>query len=338
MKKMNKIAVIVLAGILTITVLSGCQSNKTESAANGGTTQPAAATPDKPKEAKQMITAEQFPQEWLKGNYEAIYNQLSADFRKQVTLADIISLSKDFSKGITSLTELTKMELHGNTRYAWVDQTGQKGVEASFDKDNKIVGMMLHPLKSYPATDNAFTKIEYALPFQGEWYTFWGGTNVIENYHYEGPGERYAFDFVQMKDGSSYKGDPAKNESYYAFGSQAVAPADGKVVVVVNDIPDNDPVGTFNETQPAGNNVVIDHGNGEYSLVAHLKMGSVSVKVGDIVKTGDPIGLCGNSGNSSEAHIHFQVADDPDIFKGNSIRVKFKGGADYVQGDTAKAP
>ena len=104
----------------------------------------------------------------------------------------------------------------------------------------------------------------------------------------------------------------AKNEDFYTFGMEIIAPADGKVTFASNDVPDNkkpgkidsdvfmkmsDPISAF-----PGNNVIIDHGNGEFSFLAHMKMGSVSVKTGDTVKAGQVIGLLGNSGNSDGPH------------------------------------
>ncbi|HNR78571.1 MAG TPA: M23 family metallopeptidase, partial [Parvularculaceae bacterium] len=61
-----------------------------------------------------------------------------------------------------------------------------------------------------------------------------------------------------------------------------------------------------------GSQVMIDHGNGEYSFYAHLKPGSMRVKEGDTVETGAQLGLLGSSGNSTEPHLHFQVCDAPD--------------------------
>lgn len=92
----------------------------------------------------------------------------------------------------------------------------------------------------------------------------------------------------------------------------------------------------MNEKVPAGNEVVIDHG-GEYSVLAHMKKGSVKVKVGDKVKSGDEIGLLGNSGNSSEAHLHFQVSDGADLFKSRSININWKNRIAPVQGETITA-
>ncbi|MNJ53851.1 Murein DD-endopeptidase MepM [compost metagenome] len=172
------------------------------------------------------------------------------------------------------------------------------------------------------------------MPLKNDWFVFWGGENVIANYHYGTESQRYAYDFIKVKDGYSYSGDPKKNESYYAFGQEITAPEAGKVIHVVNDIADNEPVGIMNEKDLAGNVVAIDHGNGEYSYLAHLKKDSVTVKVGDIVQKGEVIGLCGNSGNSSEPHLHFQISDGDDLFTSSSLRVKWENDLHPIQGDT----
>ena len=72
-----------------------------------------------------------------------------------------------------------------------------------------------------------------------------------------------------------------------------------------------------------GNRVVIDHGNGEYSIIAHFKMGSIVVKKNSFVKQGQLLGLCGNSGQSSEPHIHYHLQNSPDIDHGEGLPVKF---------------
>jgi murein DD-endopeptidase MepM/ murein hydrolase activator NlpD len=82
----------------------------------------------------------------------------------------------------------------------------------------------------------------------------------------------------------------------------------------------------MNPNQPEGNNVIIEHGNSEYSMLAHLNQGTISVKVGDFVKKGQVIGRCGNSGNSTEPHLNFQVMDTPDYLSGKSIRIQFETG------------
>lgn len=171
------------------------------------------------------------------------------------------------------------------------------------------------------------------FPFQDEWYVFCGGTNSPINYHYAYENQRYAYDFVIMNESISYDGDPTLNESYFAFGKEYLAPADGVVVEVENSVEDNTPVGTMNEKQPLGNYVILDHGNNEFSYLAHFKNQSVTVDIGDKVKQGDSLGQVGNSGNSSEPHIHFHVADSPDIKTSKSINIKFSSENNVIQGD-----
>jgi hypothetical protein len=287
---------------------------------------------------KTAFTPDQLPKLLLQGKYDRIYKQLSPAFKKQVSLKDFKKTGILFHKGITSYTVQSKLVANDLTRYTWLSNKGDKAVELVVDSKNIIHSMMLKNIQKFPTTDAQHTKTTFELPFHGDWFTYWGGTNVLVNYHYDYESQRYAYDIIMMNKGLSYKGDPTKNESYYAFGQPIIAAAAGKVVEVVNDIEDNVPVGTANPDHPAGNHVIIDHGNGEFSYYAHLQKGSVSVKVGDEVNVGDDLGKCGNSGNSSEAHLHFQVSDGADLYTSKSIRVQWKDADDYVQGTTIKAP
>lgn len=170
------------------------------------------------------------------------------------------------------------------------------------------------------------------MPIKEEWFVFWGGTNEFINYHYIYESQRYAYDLVVMKDDKTYRNNNMRNENYYAFDKEVVAPANGKVVKVISNIIDNIP-GEMNKSQPAGNYVILQHSNKEYSLLAHFKQNSILVNEGDGVKQGQIIGLCGNSGNSSEPHIHFQVMDLPDYMNCRSIRIRFNDGQEPIQGD-----
>jgi murein DD-endopeptidase MepM/ murein hydrolase activator NlpD len=69
---------------------------------------------------------------------------------------------------------------------------------------------------------------------------------------------------------------------------------------------------------------MIQHAGGEVSIFAHLKLDSVRVKVGDKVARGQVIGLCGNSGNSSEAHLHFQIQNTSVFEAEASMKVFFE--------------
>ena len=127
--------------------------------------------------------------------------------------------------------------------------------------------------------------------------------------------QRFAIDFVRVADDDkTFKGDQLKNESYYAEGNDALAVANGTVVEVKDSIPENVP-GLNSRAVPitletvGGTHVVIDIGGGHYAFYAHLKPGSLKVKLGDKVKRGQVVGLVGNTGNSTEPHLHFHIAD-----------------------------
>lgn len=134
--------------------------------------------------------------------------------------------------------------------------------------------------------------------------------------------ERYGIDFAVIDPSSlqSYRGDPSVNSSYLAWGRPLIAVANAKVVKAVSDRPDVPPavfasLETFDEF--TGNTVVLDLGGGVYATYAHIEQGTVTVKVGDTVKKGQQIGRLGNSGNTSEAHLHFQLQRGPLITADN---------------------
>jgi hypothetical protein len=127
--------------------------------------------------------------------------------------------------------------------------------------------------------------------------------------------QRFAIDWVQLReDGKTWKGDQLKNESYRCYGVEALAVADGLVVAIKDGIPENIP-GATSRAVPitletvGGNHVILDLGGGRYAFYAHLQPGSLRVKVGDKVKRGQALGLVGNSGNSTEPHLHFHISD-----------------------------
>ncbi|WP_028547153.1 M23 family metallopeptidase [Paenibacillus taiwanensis] len=318
----------------SMTVFAGTPDPTVSNSSAKASAQQIKAAPSKPA----LFTPDQLPKLLLQEKYERIYTQLSTALRKQISLSEFKKVGIPFHKGAGSYKLVSKLPVNDLKRYAWVSRKGDKGVEAIFDSKHIIQSILFKPLQQYPQTDALRTKTKFQLPFHGNWFAFWGGTNALVNYHYEHETQRYAYDIIIEKNGNSYKGDVSKNESYYAFGQPIIAAAGGEVVAVVNDIADNVPVGKTNSAQPAGNHVIIDHGNGEFSYYAHLQQGSALVQVGDIVKAGDELGKCGNSGNSTEAHLHFQVSDGADLFTSKSIRVQWKDADDYVQGTTIKAP
>lgn len=139
--------------------------------------------------------------------------------------------------------------------------------------------------------------------------------------------QRYAYDFVITDDdGRTHRGDGTANEEYYCFDEPILAPADGAVVSVRNNHRDYHRTnGWLDPLQRSilGNNVIIEHAGGEFSVLAHLERGSVAVEPGERVDRGQRIARCGNSGNSTEPHLHFHVQDRSNVFLGAGLPVQF---------------
>lgn len=140
--------------------------------------------------------------------------------------------------------------------------------------------------------------------------------------------ERFAIDYVQLSEnGTIFTGDRSKPESYPYFGADIHAVADGPVVAVLDGLPEQvagkSPTGLPLD-QYGGNHVVQDIGNGNYAFYAHLKTGSVQVKPGDQLTTGQVIANLGNTGNTDAPHLHFHVMSTPDPLRSNGLPFVFK--------------
>jgi len=173
----------------------------------------------------------------------------------------------------------------------------------------------------------------FSFPLQGMWFNASGAS--LHTHHRWTPMEEFGYDFILLDgNGSRVKGDATQFADYLAYGQPVAAAAEGKVVFVVAD-QGEDAAGMqqpgetieayFERLQQiqferiakgppgvGGNQVIIDHGNGEFSFYGHLKPDSVSVKVGDPVERGAQIGAVGSSGNSTEPHLHFHVCNSAD--------------------------
>jgi len=153
----------------------------------------------------------------------------------------------------------------------------------------------------------------------------WGGDTERLNAHHSVLNQKYAFDFVIVSDkGKTCKAEGKRNEDYRCFGEKILSPATGVVIEAVDGVRDNKPGSTNIDLLP-GNMVVIKHHEGEVSVLAHLKRGSVKVRAGEKVKSGQVVGLCGNSGNSSEPHLHYHLQDKELLREGKGIKCYFRG-------------
>lgn len=141
------------------------------------------------------------------------------------------------------------------------------------------------------------------LPFAGEW-TVWQGFDDI--WTHQGSW-KYAYDFIiKDSEGNSYHGTGEKPEDYYAFKKPVFSPVRGRIITVINELPDN-PIGEVDKTNNWGNLVIIEDPRGYYIEISHLAKNSIKVAPGEWVEQGAILGQCGNSGYSPQPHIHIQV-------------------------------
>ena len=167
----------------------------------------------------------------------------------------------------------------------------------------------------YPASaDRTEPAATVRLPADVPLRVAWGGDSLDVNYHAAHPDQRWAYDLtVEPSFGGS-----ERLEDYGCWGVAVVAPTSGRVVKAHDGEPDEKPGSVSNNfSAPSGNHVVIELPTATYLEVAHLQRGSVSVREGERVEEGQALGRCGNSGNTSEPHIHIHhQRQHPDFAEG----------------------
>jgi murein DD-endopeptidase MepM/ murein hydrolase activator NlpD len=168
---------------------------------------------------------------------------------------------------------------------------------------------------------------QFELPFAAgeQWFVLWGGKSEEMNYHASSRSQRNALDLLIRHpfSGQSYNRSGSVNEDYYAYGRAVLAPVGGTVVNVIDGVEENSP-GQMNPGQLTGNTVVIRVSPNEYLLLAHLKNGSIEVREGETVSVGETIGRVGNSGNSSEPHLHMQLMSKPSMSEAIGVEIRFR--------------
>jgi Peptidase family M23 len=144
--------------------------------------------------------------------------------------------------------------------------------------------------------------------------------------------QRYAIDFAKfhMADGKAFtwKGPEDQNASYFCYNEEIHSVAPGKVVEAMDGLPENVPHSgklaiDLTWQNAGGNHVVVDIGYGLYAFYAHMRPGSLAVKEGDIVSTGQVLGHVGNTGSSTEPHLHFHIIDQPQFLSGQGVPYEF---------------
>jgi murein DD-endopeptidase MepM/ murein hydrolase activator NlpD len=154
------------------------------------------------------------------------------------------------------------------------------------------------------ASTEPLNRTVLSLPFRGAWRVILGNNAAPTH---RGLSGRFAWDFMAVDEWGGTRAEDAPrglNEGYLSFGQEILAPADGRVVALQDGTPDNEAQHRPNSPY-GGNYIVIEHAPGEFSLLGHLQNGSVEVKIGQTVQRGQRVARCGNSGNTSQPHLHF---------------------------------
>lgn len=197
------------------------------------------------------------------------------------------------------------------------------------------------------------SKNDYIFPLKGVWYV--GAGASLNTHHRWVVNEEFALDVVKTgANGLSRRNRTQKLSDFFAYNEPVMAIADGVVVAARADRPENAAMmrrpdetaevymqrvmamqaETVAEDLDAigGNYVTIEHANSEYSHYLHLAAGSVKLKPGDAVEQGDVVGAIGQSGNSTEPHLHFQVTDGVDPFYSRGLPVSFSNITEMMDG------
>lgn len=189
--------------------------------------------------------------------------------------------------------------------------------------------------------------VDMAFPFTGRWLVQNSPENRVPSHGTTLFASSYAIDFVPVDDtgrtarftlGSLVRPQPP--DLFPGFGRPILAPVDGIVVASHDGEPDHPAYRGFSSigyalTQRrraaagwqalAGNHVFIEGGDRVVIALCHLQRGSVAVRPGRRVAVGDPVASCGNSGNSTEPHVHVQAIDDSAVERAQAVGLSFSG-------------
>ncbi len=258
-------------------------------------------------------------------DYQGIYRLYDENMQKALTPEEN---RKFFSENVNRIMgNIREWQFIGYQRGAHVYRTSFEKALTNLmlsisGQNNRINGFYIAPARpiGIPVLERNTTKM--ILPFKEEVFVYWGGTTLEQNYHVAEISQQYAYDILQVRDGRSYEGDPKLNESYLVFGKEIIAPCDARVVLVIDGVPDNEP-GITNPEQLTGNTIVLQTTADEYILMAHLQEGTIEVEEGEEVRQGQVIARCGNSGNTTEPHLHLSLQNTVNMEEATGAKLYF---------------
>ncbi|MFZ4520819.1 MAG: urea transporter [Bacteroidales bacterium] len=231
-----------------------------------------------------------------------------------ILLTPLISIILTSTQSIFSIFQLSVYSLPFNM-VVLLFLYSLKFRERFFTKPELVAYQQFSPEK------NLYSHINYKVRFGKSLFfpfvlPFWGEWKVTQSHNgkFTHQGDwRHAWDFEIMDDdGLTFTGDGNSREDYYAYNKPVVAPADGYVEEIVDEVDENN-IGNVDLEHNWGNTIILRHVDHLYSKLSHLKKGSFKVAAGDFVKKGEMLASCGNSGRSPVPHIHFQLQGTPYI-------------------------
>ena len=185
------------------------------------------------------------------------YAGIQAKFSKEMDAALPLEKSRAFFQGLTQ--QMGKIQELGDPQpvggaliFPAQFENGTLDMQIVLDSSGLIAGLLFKP---HVATTSAPEKhqTQLSLPCKGRWLVLWGGDTRGLNQHHDMPNQRFAFDLLGVEEsGKTQQGDGTRNEDFYAFGREVLAPADGTVVEVIEGVHDNPP-GSMNPYSAVGN-------------------------------------------------------------------------------------
>ena len=181
----------------------------------------------------------------------------------------------------------------------------------------------------YPSSyDERPSRVAFRLPLDGPVTVAWGGASSEVNYHVFLPDQRWAYDLVVTSAGRTFRNDGTALDDYHAYGLPVYAPAAGTVFAAHDGEPEVAIGARRWGLAGLGNHVGLEVAPAEYLFIGHLQPGSVAAAIGDRIAAGQLLGRVGNSGNSSEPHVHLHLQDSTRPYFGEGIPFHFHG---YLQ-------
>ncbi|MET9536297.1 M23 family metallopeptidase [Streptomyces sp. NPDC006553] len=203
--------------------------------------------------------------------------------------------------------------------------------------------------------------VEVDPPVTGRWSALNSPADRTPSHGTHQLGQTYAIDITREDEAKPRPGFAwlwpvvRRSEDFPAFGAPLLAVADATVVHAEDGQRDhlsrNSLLGVLylllvesgarsigGAHRITGNHLVLDLGDGTYAMYAHLRRGSLAVRPGDRVRAGQELARCGNSGNSTEPHVHFQLMDGPDLDTASGVPFTWRGVGVPKNGETFEVP